>query len=425
MKIVIDSMYRFIGVSWDIQGRIRKEHTFFNQDDEEISLWRQEGDELIVPRGDFLQNNLDLFEGAIVVDGRVDVPAEFQLLNNITLRDYQEERRSIGIIQLPPGAGKTITALELIRRKGQRAIILTHSRELMRQWQDEIKKLMNIEAGTIGGSGWCEGEQVTIAMLQTLFRLPEKLQELVGGYGLVLVEEAHHVGEAETYNEVLNQFPALYRFGITATPFKRSGLDILIHRHVGPIIAEVSPSVVEQEKGILPITVKVLNSGFEPYAGSWTEYITQLTEDPARNNLIVQTAKRAAESHPTLILSDRVAHVERLAEMLGGEVIVIHGELRAKVRRERMEQIHQSRLVVATSGTLGEGVDLPEMGVLVMASPISSKIKLLQAVGRVIRPAPGKLRGYVADIHDDCGFSGASLRNRLGVYRERGFQVVR
>jgi len=63
--------------------------------------------------------------------------------------------------------------------------------------------------------------------------------------------------------------------------------------------------------------------------------------------------------------------------------------------------------------------------VLVMASPISSKIKLLQAVGRVIRPAPGKLRGYVADIHDDCGFSGASLRNRLGVYRERGFQVVR
>ena len=89
-----------------------------------------------------------------------------------------------------------------------------------------------------------------------------------------------------------------------------------------------------------------------------------------------------------------------------------------------MERISEHQITIGTTGLLGEGLDVSSWGVLIMATPISSKVRLLQAIGRVIRPHPGKLKGYVADLVDDHGFSGSSRNKRLAIYEERGFDVV-
>jgi superfamily II DNA or RNA helicase len=303
---------------------------------EVLKVWEQRNGEIIIPIG-YLGELLRKFDVTHGIDDRVKHNAKFPELRGVVLRDYQTKaledigEKRIGIIEAVTGAGKTITVLELIKRRKQRTIILMHSRTLLEQWRQIIFELMGFEPGVVGGGEWNEGELITLGTFQSLHKSRDRAQELASGYGCLVIEEAHHAA-ATTYAEVIGWFPSWYRYSVTATPHLRNGLDDLLYRHVGPILTEVTASAVEATGSIVPVTVKVLKSGFEPFADSWVEYISQITEDTTRNQLIIQTARRAAESHQTLILSDRVAHVETLAEMLGDECLAIHGKLKTKER---------------------------------------------------------------------------------------------
>ena len=393
-----------------------------------LEVYRSGGsDSLTVPRG-YLEEIRDQVN---VIDWRTDSACTLSALAGVTLRDYQAIAATTaaggeqGLIVAPTGSGKTFIGLELIRQRGQRALILVHTSALADQWRKVIKEVMGVEAGTIGGGKWNEGEEITVAMLQTLHRNPEKAAELFSRHGLTLVDETHRIA-AQTFSEVIGWSSTLYRYGLTATPHRRDGLHDLIHRSVGDVIATIHPDQVEQQGGIVPATVKVIQTGFTPSwaVDSWSEYITELVESADRNLLIAIIASQASESAPTLILTERVDHVGYIAANLDG-ALEIHGKLPAKERRSRIERIAEHQITIGTTGLLGEGLDVSGWGVLIMATPISSKVRLLQAIGRVIRPHPGKQRGYIADLVDDHGFSGSSRNKRLSIYEERGFDVVR
>ncbi|MCU7837624.1 MAG: hypothetical protein KZQ83_20590 [gamma proteobacterium symbiont of Taylorina sp.] len=104
--------------------------------------------------------------------------------------------------------------------------------------------------------------------------------------------------------------------------------------------------------------------------------------------------------------------------------LLIHGQLPAKERKQRMEAISKHKLTIGTTGLLGEGLDVSGWSNLIMATPISSQVKLLQAVGRVMRTHEGKTAGYVADLVDNCGFSWASYKKRKAIYRDKSFRLV-
>jgi superfamily II DNA or RNA helicase len=315
--------------------------------------------------------------------------------------------------------------LEIIRCRQQRTLILTHSNELMKQWADEIKQLMAIDAGIIGG-GKITQNNITIGMLQTLAKRPNLLQELSNEYGLVLIDECHHI-PSNTFSKVINNLSCKYRYGLTATPHRRDGLHQLINRNIGDIVAKVSDKDVNNAGGIVPITIKMIRTHAFYAVDAWGEYVTALTEDSERNQLIINIAVKASIKTSTLVLVDRVAHAETLSVMLDTSNIkhlLIHGQLKSKDRKQRMANIAESKLTVGTTGLLGEGLDVSSWTVLVLASPISSRVKLLQAVGRVMRTHAGKTCGYVADLVDECGFSISSYRKRKAIYQEKQFNLI-
>ncbi len=394
-----------------------------------VESWREDEECLILPRG-YLGDLLERFTPEIASESRTEAPVDLCPLEGITFREYQQEalgeayQHTQGVLVAPTGSGKTILGMALLAHHGQRTLILTHSKELLSQWQQEIKGRMGIDPGIVGGGKWKEGQEITICMLQTLHRNPEKAQEMVKGYGLTLIDECHHL-PAQTFSEVIGWIPTLYRYGLTATPHRRDGLHDLIHRSIGHTLATIHPDQVEQQGGIVPATIKVIQTGYAPSWGvsSWGDYLTELVESSERNQLIANLAQQGSKSAPTLVLTDRVEHVGNIAAFLEG-ALEIHGKLPAKERRSRMERISEHQITIGTTGLLGEGLDVSGWGVLIMATPISSKVRLLQAIGRVIRPHPGKKKGYVADLVDDHGFSGSSLNKRLAIYQERGFHVV-
>ena len=149
-----------------------------------------------------------------------------------------------------------------------------------------------------------------------------------------------------------------------------------------------------------------------------------ITDSTERNLLILNLAQKTDGA--VLILVDRVAHAEHLSKMLtllGTEHALAHGQLNKKDRENVMEQIKTAKLTIGTTSLLGEGLDISVWGTLILGAPISSEIKLLQAIGRIVRPANGKEKALVYDLKDDCAFSGSSFKKRFEIYKKNKIWV--
>jgi superfamily II DNA or RNA helicase len=198
---------------------------------------------------------------------------------------------------------------------------------------------------------------------------------------------------------------------------------------LGPIVAEISEEDVGA--GVLPVTVV---SQEQPYKGgkidSWTGLVGQLAADPERNKMIVESALKAAEAAPVVILTATIEHAETLGAMIDG-ALVMHGQLSAKLRRERMASAQTTRILIGTLSLLSEGLDIPPLTNLILAAPISASndatnpaaTRLIQSIGRCRRPFPGKSRAFVLDIRDQHPMALSAAQKRMRIYKQRGFVV--
>ncbi len=400
--------------------------------DPELRAYRVDDDGLHLGRG-FLPELLELAPCIEVIDERTVAPSPVEPLA-VEMRPYQVRavdsalEHEQGIVEAPTGSGKTVIGLEVIRRRGRRALILAHTRELLNQWRERVRDMLGVDPGIIGGGQWQEGEQVTVAMFQTLSRRPADTERMARGYGLVVVDECHHV-PAATFARTLALLPCRYRYGLTATPYRRDGLTPLLRLLIGPTVARVTASEVEAARGIVPAVIRPIRTGWGPGpVTSWTDYVERAAADLGRSQFVIDVAARSVRTGvPTLILVERIGHAKCLGAIARGrgfDPVVLHGQLAAKERQTAIARIQDAPLTIGTTGLLGEGFDAPGWGALILASPMSGKSRVLQAVGRVLRPAPGKRAAFVADLVDRCGFAGASFKKRKTVYSERGFRVL-
>jgi superfamily II DNA or RNA helicase len=368
---------------------------------------------------------LDMF----VEDFRATSPKSFPALS-VKLRPYQkravEEALSSeqGIVVSPTGSGKSLMGLELIRQRKQRSLIIVHRSDLATQWIKVIEERLGVKAGLIGEGRFEIGDLITVAMIQTLSSREEETKKLSETFGLILVDEVHHV-PSETFSEVISWMSAKYLYGLSATLNRRDGLEKIIYRCIGPVIAVVERDEVESRGNTVPLSVFAKNTGFDPGPlNSWNEYLEAITNSEERNKLIIDIAIK--ERAPVLILCDRIEHAERLSALLdklGVKHVLAHGQLGASDREDAMEELKTAQITIGTTGLLGEGLDVSSWEILIMASPISSEIKLMQALGRIVRPANGKLTGVVYDLKDECGFAGNSFKNRFSIYKKHNIWV--
>ncbi len=395
-----------------------------------IELSKREGDgALAVPVGMVAE----LFTvGAVIDDQRHTNPVKFE--TSIEPRDYQERaiQQAIvaggGVIVAPTGAGKTTMGIEIAARLGQRCLILVKSKDLAEQWRQAIKRFTGLDTGLIGGGKWEEGQYFTVATVQTLVKHAGSL-----GYGLVIVDECHNVPADQAYT-VINRQAARYRFGLSATPQRRDGLEFMIHATLGPVVAEIKQS--EVEGAVLPVVVETIYYPLQGNPQSWQAFNKLLADDANRNRLIVAQTIKASRTTGTAILTSTIEHAERLHQLInqhGRESLLLHGQLPAKARAERMEAAPNHRIIVGTLSLLSEGIDWPHVGAVVFAAPVSAEVarqtpaatRLLQSIGRARRPFPGKAYARVIDIIDRHPFGLAAGRKRGEIYRQQGFEVRR
>ena len=380
-----------------------------------ICLIDEKDTEIIVPRGfigdllRFCRNRYIRYE----FHDRRYKGESIKFSSQIILKDYQVEavesatKKDFGIIQMPPGAGKTIVGIELIARKGQKALILVHRTQLFDQWVEKLKTCLGLgksDIGQIGKQKHKVGTKVTVAMLQSLLR-SEFLDEYKNEFGLIIVDECHHI-PATSFSKVIGMLNCYYLYGLTATAYKKGCDAKIINMYLGNKIFELEQKNYLQENK-LKVQVKIRNTDlFVPFnaKSDSTELLSNiLVFDSARNNLIVKDILECVDRFKTiLVLTERKSHIDVLYQYLKGhcQVVAICGEDSQKSRIKKFNQIKKGEfnVVLSTGQFFGEGVDISTIECLFIVYPFSFKGKLVQYIGRVMR---SKNSPCVYDYHDE------------------------
>lgn len=382
---------------------------------ETVCFAEQRAGELRLPRGAIhVLRRAAAQDGLIVAceDARVlpeatlDVPA-------LGLRDYQSAaveklaKVTQGTVVIPCGGGKTRVGMGAIAKLRTPTLILVHTLDLAEQWLGELKDKLGLDAGLIG-----DGEErpapVTVAVIQALVRWePAKLDAFLGGFGLLILDEAHHVA-ASTFHSVVDRCPARYRLGLTATPEREDGLTALLDLFLGaPLVTVTHDELVAA--GVLTVPdihsietdFQYLYTGAEDYA----PMLAAVASDPARNALIVEhVVSEARTGHVCLVLSGRIDHCHTLAAAIEAEGVsaaVLTGEVKRAVRKELLDRARAGELAVIVATSLAdEGLDLPRLSRVFLAYPGRARGRTVQRLGRLMRPHAEKTDAALFDFVD-------------------------
>lgn len=337
------------------------------------------------------------------------------------LRDYQERavqdalNRQFGVLSAATGSGKTICALAIIAVRQQPTLILVHSKELLNQWRDRIQSFLEIEAGVIGG-GKFEIRSVTVGTIQTARKHVEELSQY---FGFVVGDEVHRV-PAMQYAEAIQGFDSKFMLGLSATPYRRDGLSRLIYLLMGDQVHEVDPEELKANGAVLAPQVIRRETAFRyQYEDDYQPMLSALTRDRERNEQIAHDVIRQAQSKPgaCLVVSDRVQHCQDLAELLAGHnlsIRVLTGKTPAKDREVIVQAVQAGKVnvLVSTVQLLGEGFDCSGLSSLFLSTPIKFKGRVLQVVGRILRPADGKRPRVYDYVDGNVGVLAAQAKSR-------------
>ena len=175
----------------------------------------------------------------------------------------------------------------------------------------EMLNLSSRQIGQVGGGRNRQSGVVDLGMLQSL-RGIEDLEVFFSNYGFLIVDECHHL-PAFTFEACVKRAPIQYILGLTATPYRRDGLQEFIYMQCGPIRHKMLDSKTGfQRKLIVRETPFDYSSDKE---SSIQDVFRELVHHESRNRLIQEDVSLAlAEGRRCLVLSQRRDHCRRLAE---------------------------------------------------------------------------------------------------------------
>ena len=364
--------------------------------------------------------------------------------SNIKLFDYQEKAKNEalksknGVIVMPAGSGKTQTALQLISELGLKTLWITHTYDLLNQSFDRAKSnLEGVGLGKIAAGKIDIGTHITFATVQTLVKLD--LSQFKNEWDCIVVDEGHRIcgtpAQLGMFYKVINALSCRYKYALTATPFRNiKGTEKALFSLIGPIICEVPKEVVLErtiKAEIQPIyTDFKIPRDAKKTDGTidYSKLTTFLSEDEDRNEIILDILKECKNNY-TLVLGDRLTQLSYLQEKIGYGV-KIDGTMTSKKKKAQREQYIQDmrygkeNLLFATYGLAKEGLDIPRLDRLILASPHRDKATIIQSVGRVERKFEGKKTPLVYDIVDNTQFHNNMFKSRKTIYRKNGNKIL-
>lgn len=347
---------------------------------------------------------------------------------NNYIADNQNPYLLRGSIQMPTGKGKSILGLYLAHYYKAKTLIVVHKDDLVRGWKEDVALSFgnNISVGIIKAKSRVVGEQITIATIQTLSKLPkEELEVLFNTFGMVIQDEMHHC-PASSF-ELVNKFNCRYRLGLTATPEREDGLSDVMNYYFGDFSTVIESSNEDEYGDILPVKVKRIDIPFSyiPYcyldskSGKYKlckndnikesipinqlpfenrPNISHLTLDKKvvssnlsiYSNYIINTYNKGFSVIAFLAQKEQVRNLKEFLVKKGvpeNDIGLYYGDTSQKENENILKTAETKRkyITLTTYSKATEGTNVKQWEVAFLISSIKSGKNLEQAIGRIRR----------------------------------------
>lgn len=345
-----------------------------------------------------------------------------------------------GVLCATTGFGKTVIGAKIISELKTNALVIVNRNNLLEQWKERLSYFLGIDKKEIGqlGSGKEKlNGKLDIASFQSLFK-KDNFEELIKGYGLVIVDECHHVA-AFSFENVLKQIKAKYVYGLTATPTRKDGWHKIIYMQCGDIRARVSNRELKQNREMEhKVIVKKTNYKYIPTEEKdkiqISEILNDMCQNVFRNSMIIEDIKKSIlEGRIPIVLTERIEHLKILKEALEDlnvPVVIYKGNMGKKKTKEiqdllrEADEKHKPRIILATSSSIGEGFDDNRLDTLFLTMPVSWKGRIIQYVGRLHREHEDKEKVIVYDYLDNMKVLEKMYNRRLKGYKIAGYEII-
>lgn len=409
-----------------------------------LHLYETRGDELVLPFGVLRMLPKEVTDNA-TFESVFAPPVAVNYENDVPLYDYQETAvqamvdAKYGILQSAAGSGKTQMGIALAARLGRRTLWLCHTLDLIKQSKERAERYMSKSLmGTITEGKVNLGKGITFATIQTMCKLD--LAQYKDYWDCIITDEVHRVSGSPTavtqYQKVLNSLSARHKYGLSATVHRSDGMIQATYALVGEVAYKVPDEAVADK--IMKVGIAPVNTGLKISREAlntdgtlnYAKLITYLTENTARNKLIADSIER----RPSLILSDRLNHLEELMRLLPADMrkdaVMISGKMTSKTGKAKREQALEDmrsgkkKYLFATYSLAKEGLDVPRLERLYLTTPQKDYAVVTQSIGRIARTFEGKADPIAYDFVDDIGYLVKSYKKRCTTYRKNGCYFV-
>ena len=365
-------------------------------------------------------------------------PAEGQ---PVILRDYQVDvinkflQNTQSLQEIATGAGKTLITAVLSQKCEEygRTIVIVPNKDLVVQTEKDYIN-MGLDVGVLYGDRKQFDKTHTICTWQSLSVLEKKsknyeadfpIDEFLEDVACIMVDEVHKAKADVLRNLLSGVFAHVpIRWGLTGTIPQDEHEAVGVGCSLGPVVGHMSSKEL-QDRGVLAdldINILQLQDGMIQFS-NYAQELKWLVTDENRLKEISAIIQAAAVNGNTLVLIDRIATGERLAE-LNPDWVFVSGSMKQQDRQEEYDEISETdnKVIVATYGVAAVGINIPRIFNLVMLEPGKSFVRVVQSIGRGIRKASDKDYLNVLDITSNLKYSKRHLTKRKQFYKEQGFR---
>jgi superfamily II DNA or RNA helicase len=252
----------------------------------------------------------------------------------------------------------------------------------------------------------------------------------------VVVDECHHTS-AEVFSRALHKLNFRYSLGLSATVQRKDGLAYVFQWFLGPIVYRAKRRAERVDVRALEFASPDTGYRQELYIYgkqlNMARMISNMCAHPPRTAFIVDAIMGCfAQGRKVLVLSERRTHLMEIhRETVARGAARVGGEERAPtlgyyvggLKQQQLKQSELEDVVLGTFAMAAEGMDIPALNTLVLASP---KTDIEQSVGRILRvsEAARTTVPLVVDIVDPFSVFAAQARKRGAYYRKSGFRTL-
>jgi len=335
------------------------------------------------------------------------------------LRPEQKEVRKEAIKQLSSsgsillsmfcGFGKSATSMKIASDIGLKTLVIVNKIILIKQWEEGINTFCpKASVQKITTKSKKEDCDFYIINAQNVEKMGKSF---FSDIGTVIVDEAHLI-MAETLSRCLQWVHPRYLIGLTATPYRVDGLNLLLDFYFGKykIIRTLFREHIAYKvcTGFKPIVEKAINGRV-----NWSSVLESQANNIDRNELIIKILKHYSKRN-FLVLTKRVAQGEYLVNRL-----IEEGEDVTSLFGSNQEYNISSRILVGTNSKCGTGFDHPKLDALLLAGDLEQYF--VQYLGRVFRTKD--VKPIIFDLVDNYTLLSKHFNSRQKIYKELGGEV--